>query len=1068
VATAEHGGLNVKNDDTQATVKVAKKSDVWHRVEAGTLFNVFYDTETTDLPKRFAEITQFGGVITDLAGNVLHTADYRGKPSGHAVFSPLAWVVQRMRAEDLDKGDPQYILAGKIMQFFRHASQLHDAPFSEKFLKQCRKNDDGDYTVPLQNNDGTTDWDSLKIQADLKHYAFRDPRTGNGWTTKKIGAMSIGYNNVNADDQWLWTTLHMAGAENVFVTHLPKLGKERLDVLRVVETSVLADAKTENAIKAAQAVHPITKEIYPSFRQGDILKANTRLDNEARGIAEGVTLPNGSHPDLSQLHGAFADALALAGIHTYLRRHNPNTLKELEQAGNWKSVVTRLTENENGFGDHPLMAYVDKNFPRLTGHMVTLIGTDQYRHNPKMALMFNLDVDPQTYRFNGKKLDEMDIADHAALIRHSRNDENAPYKVIYTHKTPRLLDKDKGFAAGFNKGLDENTLMKRARPMRKSSFIEKAMAGLRLAYPRLDGAERLILPQPEEELFTFPSVEAYDPQEGQDVQIFRPRNGMEKAAQDSRNKIMTVRKLWMKAIEPDEDILLGTNTQAAAKKFTDKIESLNKKLKDNNAPQIPAPDKVVTDTDSALQYKLKIMVFARQHFDEGNLKDIGHRYWFEDRYGHEIPEKELKSWNKWRFEEAIAGGDLNIRHEELNVTPPIIDRIFKQFGEDHRLGANVQNLTEATRRLRIHGIPHLGHDRQRWMTVEKALQTVEKLRNNDLTRADMHAIEERQSGAWSEFMTSNPDAQASLNECEAYLLKLLNETPFTAEDKLLVGIDPKTGHEIPNVRYPMKRENIVTLPVPDRYLDDSARDPVSNKPLWLVFNQKSPPKNVDVVLQAAATGKSYLLPKVKIVPVPPRGGVNDNFYKHAEARFADSGQSLPDPVKMTAMIGEMPAPLHNLRSINDNAQTLHIPKRHFEGLLDHKIASYPEKLTGIILRDDHLKVATGAVRLLETDKNDKPTGWEVETTIEKIQSLPLSTIKTFNDAAAQGYGYPTVDVMIDRVSEMYSNKQLDPNDPAHKVTVIDFGNIAPHSPVTGTMYYNPTVPKTAAIEPNVG
>ena len=43
------------------TYLYAKKSDIWHKIEKGILFDTYYDTETTDLDKRFSEITQFGG-----------------------------------------------------------------------------------------------------------------------------------------------------------------------------------------------------------------------------------------------------------------------------------------------------------------------------------------------------------------------------------------------------------------------------------------------------------------------------------------------------------------------------------------------------------------------------------------------------------------------------------------------------------------------------------------------------------------------------------------------------------------------------------------------------------------------------------------------------------------------------------------------------------------------------------------------------------------------------------------------------------------------------------------------
>lgn len=93
---------------------IAKKKDIWHKVEMGILFDAYYDTETTDLSKRFAEITQFGGVITDLAGNILHRENLRAKISPYTVISPFAWLVQRLRLEDIKRGDPRPVFMGKV------------------------------------------------------------------------------------------------------------------------------------------------------------------------------------------------------------------------------------------------------------------------------------------------------------------------------------------------------------------------------------------------------------------------------------------------------------------------------------------------------------------------------------------------------------------------------------------------------------------------------------------------------------------------------------------------------------------------------------------------------------------------------------------------------------------------------------------------------------------------------------------------------------------------------------------------------------------------------------------
>ena len=148
--------------------------------------------------------------------------------------------------------------------------------------------------------------------------------------------------------------------------------------------------------------------VYFSFSMGDILSANTHIASEVRDFLEGVTLPDGSYVDLTQLHGAHADAFALAGLLRYAEQRERNVTLQMERNTNWKHVDQMLAQKEGHFGLPPILSYVDKTYPSLDGKMVTLLGTDRYRHNPKIALVYNLSIDPDSFRFHGKRLAELD------------------------------------------------------------------------------------------------------------------------------------------------------------------------------------------------------------------------------------------------------------------------------------------------------------------------------------------------------------------------------------------------------------------------------------------------------------------------------------------------------------------------------------------------------------------------------------------------------------------------------------------------------------------------------------
>lgn len=1073
----------------QTPYKLAKKSEIIGRVEDGKLFDAFYDTEFTDLNKRFAEITEFGGAITDLAGNVLYLANHNGRISDYTLASPYAWVIQRMHEKDDKKGDPQYVMAGKIMQFFRYASHLDEAPFADQFLKMCKKgsykNADGTrstyYAYPVEDDNGNVDWDFLRIHGDLKKFYYKDPKRDE-WIKKDIYAQTIGYNNINADDQLIWTCLHMAAAENIFITHLPRLKKSRLDMLRVVEAAVAAGPKGESGVKPAYKTDPRTGESVLTFSQGDIIKANTGVGNALRGLLEGVTMPDGSYVDFDQLHGAFKDALALAGLTQYVRRQAPDIMSQMEKNTDWKNLVARLSEKQGRFGNHPIMSYVHKTYPYISGRMVTLIGTDQYRHNPKVALIFNLGIDPETYSFNGKTLKELTPHEHAELIKAGKKNQNGIYKIVRTHHCPALLDEDVGFAAGFNNGLEKPDLHRRAKYLRDPQFIENAMEGLRLAMPRLGGPERLTLPQAEEELFTFPTLEMHDPEAGEDVQIHRAQNHVEAAAQNARRQPMKVKGLWFRAIEPSHNIFIKDfhgdydAENSAAEDYERQIKKLNTQLSRANGPLLPSPDELIIDKRSAMKYRIKLLFFARNNFQKGHLKDLAHHFRIEDSSGHHLSEKEINNWPMRKLDTFRQSGNLNIVHETLNVSVPVIDRIIEQLGYADLLGAKVKNQLEAVKTHRHNGTPSLNR-KDRWLTLSEARKQLNKIRNNELMDEDIRTLEKYMPGLWTSFMTQHADAQASLNAYEKYLEDKENKYGlFMSAQKELVGIDAETCVPIENIEYKIKPDRIFKVPVPDRYLENPPIDPVRAKPLWILglkntFNKQSLTKALkdkkDIVLVGEKTGKYRHLAKAEITDAPLQGGIYARFYTAAKARYNESGSAFPKPDQSIALFGEGPYELHNLHSPDPDAQTLHVPKTHFESLLNHKLASLKTQPGGMIVRDDGLNASNGDVRLLEIDPHsEKPSGWEIKTTITSAKRLSITQLAKLPDQDAKRYGFNTTEEMLNHASSIFADFKLKPDDQNNKLWVIDFGKIDAFDQENATAFFNPARQKTSAVITN--
>lgn len=1055
--------------------RVARKSDIRHKVEMGILFDAYYDTETTDLDKRFAEITQFGGVITDLAGNILHHVDLRAKVTPYTVISPFAWLVQRMRLEDLDRGDPRPIFMGKVKRFFEDASQLHHAPFSEIFLESCRKGvfknpdgkEEGYYSYPVEGDTGAIDWDYIRIHECLTKFYFKD---GNGkWQKRDIKALSIGYNNINADDQWLWTQGFMAGLENIFITHLPKNGQFRLDALRVVEALYGLGGSGENGLKVP--VRSTGKNIggAPSLSLGKVLAENTRNRSDIRGITDGIELEDGSQVDLSQLHGALQDALALRGLMVFMRSHHASHLAQMELNTDWKYVVDLMTESDDGFGINPPMAYIDKTYPVIDGKMVTLIGTDQYRNAPKTAVVWNLDVDPKTYRYNGQGIDELGEQQWKKIFEESRSNPNAPLKILKAHKSVRLFPSEDGYAAGFNKDLDRQEIYARITALKKSRCHEKIMKALRLAYPRITGVDHIVMPQPEEELFTFSTLELFDAEMGEDVQVHtRTHNRVEMVAQKSRAHVMKVKSLWLKAIQFDEPGLLGQEEGGGFSFIHEKVKALNKELKKLGSPVIPEPDASLDTYLAALGYKIKILFFARNYFAQGQVQDIGHHFWFEDKEGIRYSDKEVRNWSQDRIDHAFGTGAISISHERIQTTVQIIDRMIEGLGYAHLLGEEVNRQLDAYKALRTNGFPHYNNQTSRWYTVGKARKDIAKIELNEVDGVELAALDNAFPGLWAARMEDHHDTMAALEEYKRYIERQEVYT-LHPEDYPYIGLDRVTGYPVKRSEFEVSRDRQIIIDSPDRYLEKPSLDPVSGRQIWILplkeEFRKSANSSAGILLRAQKTGRIYHLATAREVDIPPRGGAYKEFYTNVENVYAESGVSGPDLNNSMALVGNGPYPAHGLRSVSGRAQTLHLDKGCFEGLIAPSLAGYAVPLSGCIIRDDNLKISKGAVRLQECNLSGL-TGWEIEADIDEIRSVSIEDIFNFAAKDLSRYGFRTQDEALDYFCSLFARQKKDPRQSRNKAWAIAFGSIAPDDPVRGMMYFKPDERIYSRFTPN--
>lgn len=340
----------------------------------------------------------------------------------------------------------------------------------------------------------------------------------------------------------------------------------------------------------------------------------------------------------------------------------------------------------------------------------------------------------------------------------------------------------------------------------------------------------------------------------------------------------------------------------------------------------------------------------------------------------------------------MKAGELNICHEQVQTTPLIIDRMIEALGFADILGPEINNQLQAYKQLRQGGIPHHHGQQDRWNTVASASKDLAKIETNQLMREDLSAIDGYIAGAWENFMDGHHDAQASLEEYKSYLRNLEHQK-LSSENMQYVGIDPESGYPVRNYDFSVDIKKSIIINVPDRYLDCPIYDPVHRHAMWILplqesFARATRDKSISVLFRAAGTGRLYHLPTAQQVSVPNRSGVYTDFYKAVGNAYDASGGRLPAHQSSMALIGNGPYPLFNLRTANDNIQTIHIPTHVFEGMVAPQLSGFKVAPRGVIVRDDGLKIGIGTIRIQEA-YGGKVTGWEYATDVIGVKDITL-------------------------------------------------------------------------------
>lgn len=513
-------------------IKVAKHADIEHLKERGSLIKVVYDTEIYNLNKQFPGIYDIGFHIKDLAGNEIGAPVMYLKQPKDALHSLVSNLITRTFPEDHPSAVDFKTFVGKMAQVLdRPYEYTWDRYRDEQQIKYINRgkqvvNEQTVRLFPVTNDDGSPQ--HIRLHDGGKRVSYQVPDYSENWNYEEIqpdgqrtrwrrleaSAEMRGYANTSADDPWIWPTLYMGMYPEVFKTHTKAEHKYRVDVLKAALGVYLWGPRGENGLKAGTRFHPVKGKDVISFKQADLLVANTR--NEGAFNNRGAHMPNGSNYEPAQAHGTRADTQGTSAEEGLLRRIDMDLYKHFEMLADPDYARNFLMKNSvdmathRHFNTHPLRAFVRydlENGP--SSHLGMCIATDERYGNRSNAVMLKLDTDWDNLTYNGQKI--LDIKNKAtlkkaisAILFNKFGKLDSPIEITHLKKTPMVWDGEKAVKRGAHSQEEyELALRNRSKIRKNKNFMEALMEVYEAKIPDIDPLMDTMNPLDEQLMFNF-------------------------------------------------------------------------------------------------------------------------------------------------------------------------------------------------------------------------------------------------------------------------------------------------------------------------------------------------------------------------------------------------------------------------------------------------------------------------------------------------------------------------------------------------------------------------------------
>ncbi len=958
--------------------------------------------------------------------------------------------------------------------------------------------------MPLLDNDGNVvlhvriheGGKKISFRADDDEAADYEDDDGRWKITARantIGREHIGFNNVQFDNRLMAASAYRANfpTKDVFFMNTPRLGNYSVDIMSAALASHFFGVKGRERVKLGEVTnHEISKKRL-SAKQDELMDRNIRMENPELGISEGVRVGDGTKHDRKKGHNSPKyDNSKTKGLYLYLRRHEMDLLRQLELCADPQYFRSYLTQDRNDteFGEDALGVDENNKYPLAYPLRCIMISRDSQdgeiyeavpvivmdvdvRHgNFNRALCMRADVDYRSYRYKGKTLLEMSADDILAMMKEQNRKPGAIFHEQNLKKGHKVaFNIEIGLKAGLAPDMDADQL----KAMRdyvvdhvdeqNRSFKDKVMKAYEGKHPFWYEADDLDMPYAEEEIYTPFLSNKYFEVELEDERVVRLPNFISSRISDLHgNRVKQLGDAIKLVLQPhriewdrslsaaNAYVEMRDKAKAALAKYQRGVptgERLSLPEPFYNPKNVTVRDVMITLLNDRLKMMDKIpdptkSVEVYQLLES----DISGATW------QRMPWDILATMQDHELNNLDDNGKLKIVLEQnpSNPTYRFALRGFEDRGQRNILNREQKESLRAETRFYTHGLPYEPDpERHRIPSAHKTLKKINEMRNNiRLGKKHLAAVRPEETGLYQIFAEDPQLADAILADLEQDCLRRIEAYPFDGKAKREAGFDPVTNEPILEVKYEIPRGDYVVVRVPDRLIEQPARDMRLGHTCVLVPDDERIRKAKHIVLQGAQTGRTFYAAE-RILHERPTGRSFDRLNDAINNGFVESGMQKPVGGLVLACAEIPPVALTNTSVMPD----IKVPQQTITASVAPRLAflGHDTPLRGVAMRKYDLNVKAGmAVRLRGTDNNGKLTGEEIPVQITKVTTLSLGKMiekirsKKLSDQDAIHYGFAHTEDMKDKLTRLFTKFDENVMDPDNTIVLLSYEPLHNH------------------------